>query len=324
MQPWRPRASGRSPSPYGGARRETGKAPLRLCATLLAAAPADVDALHLLGILQSRLGRPDEAVRLLGLARNQGPGHVAALSNLALILARLGQREEALAYYAKALALHPDSAEIHNNRGHARLAAGAGGEALADFDRALALKPDYAEAHNNRGIALPGSGGAGGAGKLRSRADDPSRSCRRAGNRASALRESNRLDEALRGYAAAIAADTGFAEAYNNRGLALLEWAAFRRPRAISPAPSRSGPIMRRRAQSRGDRAADRRHTIGGATTSTVADPGFSHRGAPVAAPAWRGEDLGGKAILVQEEQGLGDVIQFARFLPILARAGPA
>ena len=38
--------------------------------------------------------------------------------------------------------------------------------------------------------------------------------------------------------------------------------------------------------------------------------------------PRWRGEDLAGRSILVHAEQGMGDTIQFARFLAPFARAG--
>lgn len=39
--------------------------------------------------------------------------------------------------------------------------------------------------------------------------------------------------------------------------------------------------------------------------------------------PKWKGEDLTGKSILVYAEQGLGDIIQFGRYLGILAQRFP-
>jgi tetratricopeptide (TPR) repeat protein len=45
-------------------------------------------------------------------------------------------------------------------------------------------------------------------------------------------------------------------------------------------------------------------------------------RKAPQTAPAWVGEPLGGKRILVHAEQGLGDTIQFVRFVPAVAARG--
>ncbi len=38
--------------------------------------------------------------------------------------------------------------------------------------------------------------------------------------------------------------------------------------------------------------------------------------------PVWRGEPLLGKSITVQMEQGFGDILMFARFLPALKALG--
>jgi tetratricopeptide (TPR) repeat protein len=53
----------------------------------------------------------------------------------------------------------------------------------------------------------------------------------------------------------------------------------------------------------------------------------YEHRLAPRPAhipgpPAWRGEPLEGRTILLHAEQGIGDTIQFVRYLPEVARRG--
>jgi tetratricopeptide (TPR) repeat protein len=42
----------------------------------------------------------------------------------------------------------------------------------------------------------------------------------------------------------------------------------------------------------------------------------------PMAAPAWQGEALGGRRLLLHAEQGFGDTIQFCRFIPPLTQTG--
>ena len=41
-----------------------------------------------------------------------------------------------------------------------------------------------------------------------------------------------------------------------------------------------------------------------------------------LAVPRWQGEDLGGKTILLHGEQGLGDALQFMRFVPVVKALG--
>ncbi len=51
--------------------------------------------------------------------------------------------------------------------------------------------------------------------------------------------------------------------------------------------------------------------------------PGYAdYANFPFGMPRWSGEPLAGRSILVHAEQGFGDTLQFARFLPRLARDG--
>ena len=107
------------------------------------------------------------------------------------------------------------------------------------------------------------------------------------------------------------------------------------RPRALRPPTTRGGAgklrqgarsqtgLSRGALQSRLDRPVDGRFGAGW--------NGYEYRwnhkdAAPrrliAPFPVWKGEDLKGKRIIVYEEQGLGDVIQFLRYLPLLSSLG--
>ncbi len=53
-----------------------------------------------------------------------------------------------------------------------------------------------------------------------------------------------------------------------------------------------------------------------------IRDASFKRLALTKLAPQWRGEPLDGKKVLVFSEQGLGDAIQFARFMPEVAARG--
>jgi predicted O-linked N-acetylglucosamine transferase (SPINDLY family) len=155
----------------------------------LAAAPANPDALHLLGVLCYQSGRLDAAVDLIGRALAANPAFPQASFNLAVALKALGRLEEAAAAYRRAIALKPDYAEAHDNLGNILKELGRDDEAVACYRQALAANPASAVAHNNLGIALKSLG---------------------------------RLDEAIESYQCAIAINAAYAEAHNNLGSALL------------------------------------------------------------------------------------------------------
>jgi predicted O-linked N-acetylglucosamine transferase (SPINDLY family) len=124
------------------------------CRAVLHAKADHFDALCLLAVAQSRLGRLQDALASYDNALAIKPEHPEVLNNRGITLRQLKRFDEALANSDRALAIKPDYAEALNNRAIALRELKRFDEALASYDKALAIKPDYAEAWNNRGNVL--------------------------------------------------------------------------------------------------------------------------------------------------------------------------
>jgi predicted TPR repeat methyltransferase len=190
---------------------------------VLALAPAQFDALHLLGVVHRQQGDPARAVERIAAALGVNPAQATAHCNLGAALQDLGRTDEALASYERALELNPGYAMAHYNRGNALRKLGRLADAVASYERALALRPAYPEAWCNRAIALLDLGDAQAAltsseHALAGRHPYPEAACVRA-NALFALRD---FEAALPGYDDAVAADPRAPAAQAGRGLALL------------------------------------------------------------------------------------------------------
>jgi predicted O-linked N-acetylglucosamine transferase (SPINDLY family) len=126
----------------------------QICQQLVSAKHDFFDAHHLLAIVQSKLGRRNDALASFDRALLVQPNNAQALNNRGITLKELKRFDEALASYDSALTVRPDFAEALFNRGNTLHELKRLDEALVSYDRSLKIQPGYADALGNRGNTL--------------------------------------------------------------------------------------------------------------------------------------------------------------------------
>jgi len=327
------------------------------CEKALAADAGHADALHLMGLLSLHAEQYDLAVEWIARALRQDP-KAAYLTSLGTTLLQQGRRDDALKAFDKAVQLAPDNPELWRDLGNALVALERPGEAIASYQQALRLNPYFHDAACQMGLVLRGLGRMEEALTCFNLCDvlQPNHAPTLT-QRAITLRHLKRFDDALADYQQVHALDPANADICNNIGVSLQ---ALGQDEEALPWFDRTLKLRPESVEALGNKAValGNTHRFGDAFATyervLALDPnramaqwnrallqlltgdfaaGWAGREARWRAyqiayptfpePPWLGEqDIAGKTILVGSDEGLGDTIQFARYVPMLAERG--
>ena len=297
----------------------------KLYADILRMDANDFDALHMSGLIAYQLKNFAEAEPFFTKAGKLKPDFPAFQLNHGLLLQDLNRFEEALAKFDKAISLDNRYSEAYSNRGNVLIQMKQFEEALTACDRAIEIKRDNAKAHYNRGCALQNLDLFQTALASYDNAIilDPIYASA-FNNRGYALERLLRFEDAIVSYNKAILIKPDYAEAFSNLGNALQQLKRF--DEAI-------GSLHK--AAFIDSASAETYHNLSYILLllgnfedglafyewrKKTADPKGSRT---FSKPLWTGvEDLFNKKILIHWEQGLGDTLQFCRYIRLLNERG--
>ena len=253
--------------------------------------PNYIEAWHNKGVSLYRTGHLEEALDCCDRITGINQEHVDALSLKGKILNKLRRYEDALVCLEIAIQLSPMDGRVLCTKGNSLYGLGRAQEALLAFDKAIELNSTIAEAFSNKGVVLNSLG---------------------------------RHMEAISCFDTAVSLDTDYSDAFANKGVTL------------------SNLGLHREALIEYDKAVEKNKDNVNANWNksltelllgnfnmgwnlyeyrwkTVGDGQYRY---PHIEELYSIKNIRNKKILIWAEQGLGDTIQFSRYVPELIKLG--
>lgn len=243
------------------------------------------------GVAAAQQGHMDQAIACFEQAVLLQPDNSVTLGNLGLALLQARRPAQARIVLEQAVVIAPHKPETHYLLGNACMAQQQWSAARAHYTNALEQQPQAVDALRNRAIA-----------QLQCHA----------------------LDAALADCQSALALDPRHAATWRNLGLIERERgalpasvAAYDEALALEPCSAETHTDRACTLLLMGDFANGWKDYAWRWQKPLFALPERIRR-----LPVWAGQDLRGQTVLLHSEQGLGDTLQFCRFVPYVAELG--
>jgi predicted O-linked N-acetylglucosamine transferase (SPINDLY family) len=259
-----------------------------------------------LAIEHHQSGRLPEAVACYQQVLQQQPENANAWHLLGVIAAQMGQHETAIERIKKAISLNSQSPSFYHNLGNAYQESGQLSQAIECYQKALELQADYVDAYKNLGMAYKKQGlpeamlNSGIAYQLKGEFELAIASYQEAiqfqpdcavahYNLGRVYKDRGQLTQAIQCFDQAIQLNSNYIDAHLSKGFALLLLGDFHQG------------LLEYEWRFK-----------------TQQFNNFKQ----LKVPMWNGAPLEGKSIVLGNEQGLGDAIQFVRYAPKLREQG--
>ena len=278
------------------------------------------------GSILQNLGKSKRAEKLYRKAIEIKPDYAMAHSNLGGILRESDNLHEAELFTRKAIGLNPNFTEAHSNLGNILRDLGRLKEAELSTRKAIEINPDYAEAYSNLGNILRDLG----------RLKEAELSTRKAielksnleiahYNLGNILKDFDKLKEAEFSYRNAIVLKPDYAEAHSNLGIILNELGrlkeaelSYRNAIVLKPDYAEALFNLSYLELLKGDY----KFGLENYEFRFKKEKPSSIHGNPKIEKVTYKEFKKGKKLLVISEQGLGDTLQYMRYIPYLKNLG--